>query len=275
MKVIDAIRYIEDVIDKFSTEYYEPSEILARIQHETYTVLDTASRDLDNEVNWDLVNIFIKEIEITSETTTLNPAWLRIIEGYNLIDGIEYPAFRYRPKKRTRDPFSSPMNKYPVLKDVGGVVKFSPVQTGGLNKSFIKIIEKPIIGADEDDELISNSSNEKYLWVKYASNSSGAGMTDSISTYIGLSWNDTENESNNPADYKWSLYDQTKGISGEIKDNRNGVVTANQSLINRVLSSTIVSLVGSQFNQTLNYEWARTNKQEKAQEAPITQRSQQ
>lgn len=57
-----------------------------------------------------------------------------------------------------------------------------------------------------------------YTWLKYADNSSGSGMSDSPEgkAYIGLAYNkDTEAESNNPADYVWSLIKGDKGDKGD------------------------------------------------------------
>lgn len=57
-----------------------------------------------------------------------------------------------------------------------------------------------------------------YTWLKYADNSSGSGMSDSPEgkAYIGLAYNKaTEVESNNPADYMWSLIKGDKGDKGE------------------------------------------------------------
>lgn len=57
-----------------------------------------------------------------------------------------------------------------------------------------------------------------YTWLKYADNSSGSGMSDSPEgkAYIGLAYNKvTEVESNNPADYVWSLIKGDKGDKGE------------------------------------------------------------
>lgn len=57
-----------------------------------------------------------------------------------------------------------------------------------------------------------------YTWVKYADNSSGSGMSDSPEgkAYIGLAYNKaTAAESNNPADYMWSLIKGDKGDKGE------------------------------------------------------------
>lgn len=57
-----------------------------------------------------------------------------------------------------------------------------------------------------------------YTWVKYATSASGTNMSDDPSgkSYIGLAYNKvTEVESNNPADYVWSLIKGDKGDKGE------------------------------------------------------------
>lgn len=57
-----------------------------------------------------------------------------------------------------------------------------------------------------------------FTWVKYAINSSGAGMTDtpnSNTTHIGLAYNKTTNvESTTPGDYTWSLFKGDQGVPG-------------------------------------------------------------
>src|SRR5690606_34494010 len=56
-----------------------------------------------------------------------------------------------------------------------------------------------------------------YTWVKYADDENGNGMSDSPEgkLYIGLAFNKmTPQESNNPADYTWSLMPQNIEIGG-------------------------------------------------------------
>lgn len=56
-----------------------------------------------------------------------------------------------------------------------------------------------------------------YTWVKYATSSSGANMSDDPAgkTYIGLAYNKTtQTESTNAADYTWSLIKGEKGDTG-------------------------------------------------------------
>lgn len=56
-----------------------------------------------------------------------------------------------------------------------------------------------------------------YTWVKYADDDKGSGMSDSPDgkLYIGLAFNKTTpHESNNPADYTWSLMPQNIEIGG-------------------------------------------------------------
>ncbi|MDA2738371.1 tail fiber domain-containing protein [Bacillus cereus group sp. Bc015] len=57
-----------------------------------------------------------------------------------------------------------------------------------------------------------------YTWIKYATSSTGAGMSDDPTgkTYIGLAYNKTTpTESTNPLDYKWSLIKGDKGDKGD------------------------------------------------------------
>ena len=57
-----------------------------------------------------------------------------------------------------------------------------------------------------------------YTWIKYATNASGANMSDDPTgrTYIGLAYNKaTAAESNNASDYTWSLIKGDKGDKGD------------------------------------------------------------
>ena len=57
-----------------------------------------------------------------------------------------------------------------------------------------------------------------YVWIKYATDATGAGMSDSPTNkdYIGFAYNkSTPVESTNPADYAWSLIKGPKGDKGE------------------------------------------------------------
>jgi len=56
-----------------------------------------------------------------------------------------------------------------------------------------------------------------YTWIKYATSATGADLSDSPDgmTYIGFAYNkSTSTESNNPADYTWSLIKGTDGVQG-------------------------------------------------------------
>ncbi|MDR0402951.1 MAG: hypothetical protein LBH35_05105, partial [Treponema sp.] len=57
-----------------------------------------------------------------------------------------------------------------------------------------------------------------YTWIKYADNAQGGGISDSPTgkNYIGFAYNKTTaTESNNPADYSWSLIKGADGVPGE------------------------------------------------------------
>ena len=58
---------------------------------------------------------------------------------------------------------------------------------------------------------------QRYTWIKYATSATGASMSDSPTnrTYIGIAYNKTTaTESNNAADYTWSLIQGAKGDTG-------------------------------------------------------------
>lgn len=65
-----------------------------------------------------------------------------------------------------------------------------------------------------------------YTWVKYADDENGSGMSDSPDgkLYIGLAFNKTTpEESNNPADYTWSLMPQNIEIGGRNLASKNNI----------------------------------------------------
>lgn len=56
-----------------------------------------------------------------------------------------------------------------------------------------------------------------YTWIKYATSASGANMSDDPTgkSYLGIAYNKTsQTESNNPADYTWSLFQGPQGEQG-------------------------------------------------------------
>mgnify|MGYP005750919687 CR=1 FL=1 len=56
-----------------------------------------------------------------------------------------------------------------------------------------------------------------YTWIKYATSSTGENISDNPTgkTYIGIAYNkETADESNNPSDYTWSLFQGPEGIPG-------------------------------------------------------------
>ena len=78
-----------------------------------------------------------------------------------------------------------------------------------------------LLSSNELDMLIlqhgkdGTSANSKYIWVKYAQDKTGTGLTDdpTNAVYIGIAYNKTEeHESENPNDYTWT---KIKGNDGE------------------------------------------------------------
>jgi len=199
--VKDAIFYIEDIVDKHSTEYYEPQELLNRIKRETIVVLEAAVDDFQTKINWEIINTFIAKKKLTANPSRLTDD-VMLVEGYTFEknDDIDVPGTKTTCQRivslnKSRNPFDINAFNY-----------------------YIDILEEPSFGENEDDFVV----------------------------YKNLS-------SSDPG------YD-----TDEIGTNANRVC-ASQSLINRVLSAVVVSIVGSQFNQTMQYEWAKLNKQEAVQ----------
>lgn len=74
-----------------------------------------------------------------------------------------------------------------------------------------------IKGSDGAQGPKGDNGQTLYTWIKYATSATGAGMSDSPTdkTYIGLAYNKTTaTESNNAADYTWSLIKGDKGDTG-------------------------------------------------------------
>jgi hypothetical protein len=70
------------------------------------------------------------------------------------------------------------------------------------------------------------SGQTTYTWIKYASDANGGSISDDPTNkaYIGFAYNKTVNtESNNPADYSWSLIKGADGVAGA--PGANGVTT--------------------------------------------------
>ncbi len=80
-----------------------------------------------------------------------------------------------------------------------------------------------IKGADGENGKDGKDGETTYTWVKYADDENGSGISDEPTgkRYIGFAYNKTTpTESNDPADYVWSLI---RGADGE--DGKDGVTT--------------------------------------------------
>jgi len=91
--------------------------------------------------------------------------------------------------------------------------------------SYRQIHNAPITGIPPANETYWTITAAKgkdaqvfYTWIKYADSTTGAGISDNPTgkKYIGFAYNKTTaTESNNPADYMWSLIAGTDGVPGE------------------------------------------------------------
>lgn len=133
-----------------------------------------------------------------------------------------YTWIKYAPNG---SPTPEQMSESPVGMTHMGIAYNKPTQTESNNPadytwSLIKG-EKGDTGVEGPP---GNDGQSLYTWVKYAPNASPtqAQMTDlpqENSTHIGLAYNKpTAEESNNPADYTWSLIKGPKGDKGEKGD---------------------------------------------------------
>ena len=81
-----------------------------------------------------------------------------------------------------------------------------------------------------------------YTWIKYATNASGANMSDSPDgkTYIGIAYNKaTAAESSTASDYTWSLIQGPKGDTGAAGSNGRGISTVTEYYLATSASSGV------------------------------------
>lgn len=129
------------------------------------------------------------------------------IPGTNGIDGKTYYTWLKYADSPTTGMSDSPTNKKYMGLAYNRTTATESTNYNDYSWSLIK-------GTDG-----SNGSNgiTYYTWVRYADNSSGGGISSSPTnkTYIGLSYNKTSNNpTNTPTDYAWSLIKGSDGIAG-------------------------------------------------------------
>ena len=85
----------------------------------------------------------------------------------------------------------------------------SPIESNNYEDYYWSLIEGPAGRPGDDGQML-------YTWVRYATGPNGEGMSNlpDGKVYIGLAFNkDTPVESENPADYTWSLFRGTSFVS--------------------------------------------------------------
>lgn len=90
-----------------------------------------------------------------------------------------------------------------------------------------------IKGADGVQGPPGTNGQTTYVWLKYADNASGSGISDNPTgkSYIGFAYNKTTaTESTNPADYTWSKIEGPQGVPGT--NGRDGSNAINAYLTN-------------------------------------------
>ena len=111
-----------------------------------------------------------------------------------------------------------------------------------------------LLSSNELDMLIlqhgkdGTSANSKYIWVKYAKDKTGTGLTDdpTNAVYIGIAYNKTEeHESENPNDYTWT---KIKGNDGEAAYT---VILQNENITFSVSHENNIALTDQSFNTSV------------------------
>lgn len=111
-----------------------------------------------------------------------------------------------------------------------------------------------LLSSNELDMLIlqhgkdGTSANSKYMWVKYAQDKTGTGLTDDPTNaiYIGIAYNKTEkHESEDPNDYTWT---KIKGNDGEAAYT---VILQNENITFSVSHENNIALTDQSFNTSV------------------------
>lgn len=111
-----------------------------------------------------------------------------------------------------------------------------------------------LLSSNELDMLIlqhgkdGTSADSKYIWVKYAQDKTGTGLTDDPTNaiYIGIAYNKTEeHESENPNDYTWT---KIKGNDGEAAYT---VILQNENITFSVSHENNIALTDQSFNTSV------------------------
>lgn len=111
-----------------------------------------------------------------------------------------------------------------------------------------------LLSSNELDMLIlqhgkdGTSADSKYIWVKYAQDKNGTGLTDdpTNAVYIGIAYNKTEKyESDNPNDYTWT---RIKGNDGE---SAYTVILQNENITFSVSNQNNIALMDQSFDTSV------------------------
>ena len=97
-------------------------------------------------------------------------------------------------------------------------------------------------------EKYGTSADSKYIWVKYAQDKNGTGLTDNPTNavYIGIAYNKTEkHESDNPNDYTWT---RIKGNDGE---SAYTVILQNENITFSVSNQNNIALMDQSFDTSV------------------------
>ena len=120
----------------------------------------------------------------------------------------------------------------------------------------------------EQEWLESLKSIPTYTWIKFADDNNGTGITDDPTDkmYMGVAYNQAvKTESNDPVDYKWTLFRGSDGIKGEdgttyytwikFADDKMGSNMSDEPEGKGYMGITYNKLTPQESNDPLEYKW--------------------
>lgn len=158
----------------------------------------------------------------------------------NVVDGVDGQPGRdgitYYTWLKYADSPTSGMSDSPTGKTYIGLAfnKTTPNESTNYSDYQWSLIK----GADGVQGPPGTNGQTTYVWLKYADNASGSGISDNPTgkSYIGFAYNKTTaTESTNPADYTWSKIEGPQGVPGA--DGTDG-----QNAINAYLTNENITL---------------------------------
>lgn len=128
----------------------------------------------------------------------------------DLQETVNLAVSRYTWIRYANDASGGGMSSFPAGKKYIGIAYNMPTAVASDNPN--DYTWSKFVGEDGHQGVDGKDGTTKYMWLKYADNIQGGGMSDDPNgkLYIGFAYNkDTPTESNKPQDYSWSaMYDE-------------------------------------------------------------------